>query len=190
MEFGPKTFDETWDEYCKNAPPWNSLPIEEKRRSLKWKAEQNRKDFPGIKPKIWYDHDGLRNEIMAIPFGYRSNDPSTYPVSASEKKRRDQEARQNYQIPDWVEDEAKKRKAKTKANKKDSKKNTVNKEIAEKKKTAAENLKICSKSSLKNDAKLISLESELNSVIENQRKEIDELKKKLEEYELCKICYE
>jgi len=122
--------------------------------------------------------------------------------SPSEKKRRDhwtrlEEARQDFQIPDWVEQEDRKKeakkqktKAKAKANKKDSKKNTVKKEIIEKKKAATENLEIRSKSLFNNDAKLISSESELNSVIENQQKEIDELKKKLEEYELCKICYE
>ena len=88
MEFGPKTLDETWDEYCKNAPPYESLSIEEKRRGLKWKAEQNRENFPGIKPEIWYDQDGLRNEMISVPFGYRPGDPSTYPVSASEKKQK------------------------------------------------------------------------------------------------------
>ncbi len=213
MEFGPKTFEQTWNEYCKSAPPWNSLPIEEKRRSLKWKAKFNRENFPGIKPEIYYDHDGLRHEIISCSLDYRPDDPSTYPLSPSEscgqllrspseKKRRDhwtrlEEARQDFQIPDWVEQEDRKKeakkqktKAKAKANKKDSKKNTVKKEIIEKKKAATENLEIRSKSLFNNDAKLISSESELNSVIENQQKEIDELKKKLEEYELCKICYE
>merc|ERR1712037_443359 len=153
MEFGPKTLDETWDEYCKNAPPYHSLSIEEKRRSLKWKSRWNRENFPGIKPEIYYDADGLRNEIISFPFGYRPDDPSTYPVSRSEKKEKRkkspwsrlekrQESRQekdeNYQIPDWIEEEDRKIKAKkqkAKGNEKDGKKVGKNQEIPEKKKT-------------------------------------------------------